>query len=81
MAKWILGVRLIHPQTKKHRRINALLYLNSDWKQEYNGCLELWNKYDEIVNQATFHDKYPNTHFVLAGWVLFLPHHLCQRCS
>jgi Rps23 Pro-64 3,4-dihydroxylase Tpa1-like proline 4-hydroxylase len=34
----------IHPQTKKHRRINALLYLNSDWKQEYNGCLELWNR-------------------------------------
>jgi len=33
----------IHPQTQKHRRINALLYLNSDWKPEYNGCLELWN--------------------------------------
>ena len=34
----------IHPQTQKHRRINALLYLNSDWKSEYNGYLELWNK-------------------------------------
>jgi len=33
----------IHPQTNKHRRINALLYLNSNWKPEYNGCLELWN--------------------------------------
>lgn len=33
----------IHPQTQKHRRINALLYLNSNWRPEYNGCLELWN--------------------------------------
>jgi Rps23 Pro-64 3,4-dihydroxylase Tpa1-like proline 4-hydroxylase len=34
----------IHPQTSKHRRINALLYLNSNWKPEYQGQLELWNK-------------------------------------
>lgn len=34
----------IHPDTKKHRRINVLLYLNSDWKKEYNGELELWSK-------------------------------------
>ena len=34
----------IHPQTQKHRRVNALLYLNSNWKPEYGGELELWNK-------------------------------------
>ena len=34
----------IHPQTNKHRRVNALLYLNSNWKPEYHGELELWNK-------------------------------------
>lgn len=34
----------IHPQTQKHRRVNALLYLNSNWNPEYNGHLELWNK-------------------------------------
>jgi len=34
----------IHPHTNKHRRVNALLYLNSNWKPEYNGELELWNK-------------------------------------
>lgn len=34
----------IHPDTGKHRRINALLYVNSDWKPEYNGELELWSK-------------------------------------
>lgn len=32
----------IHPSTGKHRRINALLYLNKDWEREYEGCLELW---------------------------------------
>jgi hypothetical protein len=26
------------------RRINLLLYLNKDWKDEYNGQLELWDR-------------------------------------
>jgi Rps23 Pro-64 3,4-dihydroxylase Tpa1-like proline 4-hydroxylase len=34
----------IHPETKKHRRVNALLYLNSNWSKEFQGELELWNK-------------------------------------
>lgn len=28
----------------KYRRVNALLYLNKDWLEEYNGHLELWDK-------------------------------------
>jgi hypothetical protein len=32
-----------HPQTKLHRRMNLLLYLNKDWKPEYEGYLELWD--------------------------------------
>ncbi len=32
-----------HPETKYHRRMNILVYLNQDWKQEYNGFLELWD--------------------------------------
>jgi Rps23 Pro-64 3,4-dihydroxylase Tpa1-like proline 4-hydroxylase len=32
-----------HPKTKLHRRLNLLLYLNKDWKQEYQGYLELWD--------------------------------------
>ena len=28
---------------KIYRRINLLLYLNKDWKDEYNGKLEFWN--------------------------------------
>jgi Rps23 Pro-64 3,4-dihydroxylase Tpa1-like proline 4-hydroxylase len=31
-----------HRETNLHRRINLLLYLNKDWKKEYNGNLELW---------------------------------------
>jgi Rps23 Pro-64 3,4-dihydroxylase Tpa1-like proline 4-hydroxylase len=34
----------IHPELNKHRRINALLYLNKSWKPEYGGELELWSK-------------------------------------
>jgi hypothetical protein len=33
----------IHPQLRLDRRINLLLYLNKDWKEEYGGHLELWN--------------------------------------
>ena len=33
-----------HPITQLDRRVNVLLYLNKDWKEEYGGHLELWNK-------------------------------------
>lgn len=31
-----------HPQLKLHRRVNALLYLNEKWFEEWGGHLELW---------------------------------------
>ncbi|WP_436515255.1 2OG-Fe(II) oxygenase [Ekhidna sp. To15] len=33
----------IHPETKYHRRLNTLVYMNKDWKDEYEGHLELWD--------------------------------------
>tara|TARA_B110000971_G_C19934674_1_gene465753 strand:+ start:55 stop:867 length:813 start_codon:yes stop_codon:yes gene_type:complete len=33
-----------HPKLKLDRRINILIYLNKNWKQEYGGDLELWDK-------------------------------------
>jgi len=33
----------IHPKTKYHRRLNVLVYMNKDWKDEYEGHLELWD--------------------------------------
>lgn len=32
-----------HPETKYHRRMNILVYMNKDWKMDYNGYLELWD--------------------------------------
>jgi hypothetical protein len=32
-----------HPETKYHRRCNVLVYMNKDWKDEYEGHLELWD--------------------------------------
>jgi len=33
----------IHPITKKERRINLIIYLNKDWKESYNGDVQLWD--------------------------------------
>lgn len=32
-----------HPRTDLERRLNVLVYLNRDWKEEYGGALELWS--------------------------------------
>jgi 2-oxoglutarate-Fe(II)-dependent oxygenase superfamily protein len=34
----------IHPKLKLDRRLNMLIYLNKDWKEEYGGHLELWDR-------------------------------------
>lgn len=34
----------VHTELKLDRRINLLLFLNRDWKEEYGGHLELWNR-------------------------------------
>ena len=34
----------IKKKTNTRRVINLLLYLNSDWKDEWNGNIELWDK-------------------------------------
>jgi Rps23 Pro-64 3,4-dihydroxylase Tpa1-like proline 4-hydroxylase len=33
-----------HKKLKLDRRINVLIYLNKDWKEEYGGHFELWNR-------------------------------------
>jgi Rps23 Pro-64 3,4-dihydroxylase Tpa1-like proline 4-hydroxylase len=33
-----------HKKLKLDRRLNVLLYLNKNWKEEYGGHFELWNK-------------------------------------
>jgi len=33
----------VHSVTRNHRRLNAILYLNKNWKEEYAGFLELWD--------------------------------------
>jgi Rps23 Pro-64 3,4-dihydroxylase Tpa1-like proline 4-hydroxylase len=33
-----------HPKLRLDRRLNVLLYLNKDWKEEYGGHFELWNR-------------------------------------
>lgn len=45
----------LHPATGHHRRFNAIIYLNKDWKEEWGGNLELhtnpWDfENDQIVS-------------------------------
>jgi hypothetical protein len=34
----------VHPKLKLDRRLNMLVYLNRDWREEYGGHLELWER-------------------------------------
>ena len=34
----------VHPKLKLDRRLNMLIYLNQEWKEEYGGHLELWDR-------------------------------------
>ncbi|MFQ5563058.1 MAG: 2OG-Fe(II) oxygenase [Parvularculaceae bacterium] len=34
----------LHPALKLERRLNLLIYLNRNWKPEYGGALELWDR-------------------------------------
>lgn len=38
-----------HPKLKIERRINVLIYLNKNWKKEYNGDFQLWK--GEKINE------------------------------
>ena len=44
-----------HPKTKYHRRLNVLVYMNKDWKESYEGHLELW---DFSENKKTLLARY-----------------------
>lgn len=33
-----------HTEKDYHRRLNILIYFNKDWKEEYGGYLDLWDK-------------------------------------
>jgi Rps23 Pro-64 3,4-dihydroxylase Tpa1-like proline 4-hydroxylase len=34
----------LHPKTKMHRRVNALIFLNRDWDPAWQGQLQLWSR-------------------------------------
>jgi hypothetical protein len=40
-----------HPRTDLERRLNVLVYLNRDWKDEYGGAFELWSE-DMTTSEA-----------------------------
>lgn len=49
----------IHPETKLHRRLNILVYMNKDWRDEYEGHLQLWDMQEKkmIANIAPLFNR------------------------
>ena len=51
------GLLKVHADFNKHsltgldRRLNVLIYLNRDWKEEYGGHFELWDKEMKVAQQ------------------------------
>lgn len=41
----------VHPKLHLDRRLNALLYLNRGWKEEWGGHLELWNQDRSVAHR------------------------------
>lgn len=42
----------IHHIENIHRRVNLLVFLNKNWKEEYGGLIEMWNKDVSKLEQA-----------------------------
>jgi len=43
----------LHPRNKLERRLNVLVYLNEDWKDDWGGQLELWDNVFEGSKQKS----------------------------
>lgn len=43
----------VHKQMRVERRLNILIYLNPEWKEEYGGSFEVWDK-DMTKKMASF---------------------------
>lgn len=41
----------IHPKLRLDRRLNALLYLNRGWREEWGGHLELWHRDRSVAHR------------------------------
>ncbi|MFM2225404.1 MAG: hypothetical protein RJA07_1606 [Bacteroidota bacterium] len=48
----------IHPKTKYHRRLNCILFMNKDWKDEYEGHTEFW---DLTANEMKYMGRFAPT--------------------
>lgn len=57
-----------HGRLPLHRRVNALLYLNRDWREEWGGALELWDRDRVACRRRIFPNFNRLAVFTITDW-------------
>jgi len=60
-----------HPKLNLERRLNVLLYLNKDWKEEYNGDFQLWKGHCRSNNEHVLESLEKRVYPIFNRFVVF----------
>lgn len=60
-----------HPKLNLERRLNVLLYLNKDWKKEYNGDFQLWKGHIDVDGKHVLESLEKRVYPVFNRFVVF----------
>ncbi|WP_083276864.1 2OG-Fe(II) oxygenase [Sphingobium phenoxybenzoativorans] len=68
-----------HPKDDTHRRLNLIFYVNSEWKDEWEGGLELWNN-DVSACEAKIFPKFNRAVLFETSEISFHGHPIPLAC-
>lgn len=68
-----------HPGENTHRRLNLIIYLNEEWREEWGGALELWNA-DVSRCEARFLPKFNRAVLFETSEISFHGHPIPLSC-
>lgn len=68
-----------HPKEHTHRRLNLIIYVNEEWREEWGGALELWNA-DVSSCEARFLPKFNRAVLFETSEISFHGHPIPLTC-